>query len=596
MSCKSKTHKLVIKTLGSQVERYWVDLDDGQVETDADVLASLEALIDEEDCFEGDVNCVESQEWTYGIDNTGTRFNDVADYEIKLSDGSVLRFSQDGSSTSWAQQLTEWAANIQTAVDAAGLAWFVEPRYVDNPNPVNIDGTINGPNGRPSGLPGAPSVAVATALIAGGMAWRYVNIQICPGQPVPVSAKRVNSAQFTNNPYELTTAGAILGPIQKFSVCRECGKEPIWYLEDGVTLATSGQIPNCYEPCGTLALTDAPPDRDCTFQTELACDNNNSTVTADFTPDITRRATICNGEQISVDYFQADPDDASALIPYTLIGRFVDCATGEEIALPPQPCSDFVSLGKGYYIETDETPETLVEWWADPNGTQSGTAVPHGNVSDIFTNDGTTMTHVSGPADNSYVADTFSVAGTNAPDFLSGMGGLATSDTSGTDQGKLSAHFYLTKPALLRDGGTRTGERGGLWLNECCDGELELLEERTVDTDSSERGVFNGTVVPAGIHYAEALISDLSAWWNLTLEASFDGGVTYGPLLGYKNKPTITCINVIKCKDSGLLLNAFTMEVLDPERLLCENPCAPCGCASSNPQELDMPLAIGRAA
>lgn len=278
--------------------------------------------------------CVESQEWTYGIDNTGTRFNDVASYVITLSDGSNLLFSQDGSSGSWTQQLTEWATNIQTAADDAGLAWFVEPRFIDTSNPSNIDGTINGPGGTPSGLPGAPSVPIAIALDAGGMAWRYVNFQICPGQPVPVRAQRLTSQIYGDGEYDLTAAGAVLGPIQKFYVCRDCGKEPAWYLEDGITLANEGQIPNCFEPCGTLALTEAPPDKECDYQTLIGCDNNNSEILADFTPNITRRATVCNGEQIAVDYFQEDPMDPSALIPYAINGVFVDCATGESVPIP----------------------------------------------------------------------------------------------------------------------------------------------------------------------------------------------------------------------------------------------------------------------
>ena len=342
MSCDNKTHKLVVSTLGSQVDRYWIDLKDGQRETDPAVITALEALLDEEDCASGQVDCVESQEWTYGLDNTGTRYNDVATYEMTLSDGTVLPFSQDGSSNSWSEQLTELASNIQTAADNAGLVWFSEPRFVDTYNPSNIDGTIDGPNGTPSGLPGAPSEIIAIALDAGGMAWRYVNIQICPGQPVPVSARRLTSEIYGDGEYSLTTAGPVLGPVNKFFVCRECGDEPVWYLDDSVTEAEAGQIPNCYEPCGVLSQLPPPPNRECEFQISIACDNNNSTNTVDFTNTITRRAEICNGQQIAVDYFEQDPDDDAALIPYELVGDFVDCATGEPVPLP-DPLLDCVT-------------------------------------------------------------------------------------------------------------------------------------------------------------------------------------------------------------------------------------------------------------
>lgn len=275
-------------------------------------------------------NCVESQEWTYGIDNTGTRFSDLADYQLTLSDGSTLQWSQTATS-SWTPQLTEWATNIQAAADAAGLSWLVEPRAVNNPIPTDISGNYGN---NPTGLPGAPSVPVAIALIDGGMVARYVNFQICPGQPVPVKAERLTSQLYTNNPYNLTSAGAVLGPTQKFFVCRDCGKEPTWYLEDGITLASYGQIPFCYEPCGTLSALPPPPENDCAYEIDVACDNNNQPIQSNFTNTITRRATVCNGEQIAVDYFQADPNDASALIAYTLVGSFVDCATGEEVPEP----------------------------------------------------------------------------------------------------------------------------------------------------------------------------------------------------------------------------------------------------------------------
>ena len=296
-------------------------------------------------CVDKESKCVESQEWTYGIDNTGTTYDwPNAEYQLTLSDGSTLTWTQTtASNPGWSAQLTEWAASIQSSADAAGLSWLVEPRAVNNYIPDDISGGY-GVNSNATGLPGAPSVPVAIALIDGGMAARYVNIQICPGQPVPVDAVVLShddsprlADPYDNGGrvgYELTTAGAVLGPIQKFRVCESCGEAPRWYLEEGVTLASAGQSPFCSAPCGTLTLADSPPDRECDFQTIIACDNNNQNVQANFTNTITRRAKVCDGEEISVDYFQSDPDDPSALIAYTLVGKFVDCATGEDVPLP----------------------------------------------------------------------------------------------------------------------------------------------------------------------------------------------------------------------------------------------------------------------
>ena len=315
--------------------------------------------VDEVTCLDDlKPECREAQEWSFGIDNTGTRFNDVATYEIGLSDGSTISFEQAGGSASWTQQLTEWAANIQQSADDAGLVWFVEPRFVDTYNPANIDGTINGPGGTPSGLPGAPSEVIAVALDAGGMAWRYVNFQICPGQPVPVSAKRLTSATYGDDDFDLTAAGPVLGPVKKFKVCVTCGERADqWYVLDESAgglyrPANAGEIPNCWEPCGVLSQLPPPPSQDCSFLIDVACDNNGSANTVDFTNTITRRSKVCNGEQIGVDYFEADPNDPAALIPYTLVGDFVDCATGEPIP---------VVQTEGVVIDCDETiqPESF---------------------------------------------------------------------------------------------------------------------------------------------------------------------------------------------------------------------------------------------
>ena len=499
------------------------------------------------------VDCVESLEYTYGLDNTGTRYNDTATYEIEFSDGQILTFEQTPTG-GWSDQLTQWAAAVQVAMDGVGIVGFAEPRFVDNPNPSNIDGTINGPGGTPSGLPGAPSSRIAELLIAGGMSWRYVNFQMCAGQPVPVAARRVASALYGDDEYILNTAGPIKGTINKFYVCRECGQEPVWYLADNTTLATAGQIPDCFSPCGLLELQAPPPGSDCQFQFDTACDNNNSTDPLLFTNLITRRVTYCEGEQVAVEYYREDPLDPAALEPYTLVGEYVDCASGEPVEVPPPDCQNVTYVGQLYRFPTTAVAGSNVEWWAPASFPAGSNAAPHGNVSDIFTNDGTNLNHVNGAPDVAFQSPVFSVEGTNTASFISAVGATGSSQTTGTDQLKLSGYIVVNSPARLRDGGTRTGERGGLWINKCCAGELELLEERTVDTAGSETGVFNGTVIPVGIHYIEAVTSDLSSWQNLTLEVSYDDGDTYEPFTSYLRKPSYECVPVLRCNDTGVLI------------------------------------------
>ena len=289
-------------------------------------------------CVDTQPMCVESQEWTYGIDNTGTQTNFDAILCITNSDGSTVEVVQtdQGAASQWTPQMAEWGANLQAAVDAAGIKWFVETRYIVA-DETNLSGG--------GGFAGPPSIPVAKALYDGGMRARYLNIQICPGQPVPVNAvwKQLDGPDgAVVRELAMTTAGAVLGPLNKFWLCPECGKAPLWYLEDGVTLAEPGQIPNCWEPCGTLALTSAPPDRDCEFFFAEACDNvGEPDVDTNWVNLVTRRATVCGGEQIQVDYFVPDPADATSLIEYTLVGDFVDCDTGEPLPLPLPPCDDF---------------------------------------------------------------------------------------------------------------------------------------------------------------------------------------------------------------------------------------------------------------
>lgn len=551
MSCHNTTHKLRTTVLGSQTTRTWYKLSDGREETDVDVLAALEASLLEncEGCK--DVNCVESQEWTYGIDNTGTSFREDNTIRITLSDGTSFEYNQPPT-TGWTPQMELWGQEIQQAADNAGIKWFVETRFRNASNPADLSGG--------GGFSGPPSLVVSNALT--NMLWRYVNIQICPGQPVPVDGEIIASSNPARVGTKLTTNGAVKGPLQRFFVCRECGKEPVWYLDDGITLAEAGQIPNCFEPCGVLSQLPSPPENDCTFEIDVACDSNGSTNTVDFTNTITRRATVCNGEQIAVDYFQADPNDANALIPYDLVGEFVDCASGEPLPLPPVSCEESVYAGLLYRLNESATSELTVDWWAGDNY-EPNTSAPHDNVTNIFTvsADGRTLEHVNGAPSFSFTqTDTNVNTGSNA--FAVAVEGTRD-QTSGTDQLRIRGYVNLQEPALLRDTNNNTGERGGIWINKCCAGSLELLFEDTTDSVAGDTSIFDGVLIPAGIHYIEVATSDLSAWQGFELSASFDDGATYNPLEIYSSKPKYDCIALVRCVDTGLLLDRNTGEVIE---------------------------------
>lgn len=503
-----------------------------------------------EECCQWTPECVESQEWTYGIDNTGTNFAEDNTIQVNLSDGSSFIFNQPPA-TGWTPQMQVWWDEIQTAADANGIAWFVETRYRDPSNPANLawGGWFAWP----------PSVAVSNALT--NMAWRYVNIQICPWQPVPVSAEIIDSSNPARIGFQLTSDGAVLWPIQKFIICRCCGEAPVWYLDDGVTLAAAGQIPNCYEPCGTLSLVSSPPDRDCTFQINVACDNNNSTNTVDFTNTITRRATVCNGEQIAVDYFQQDPNDPNALVDYTLVWDFVDCATGEPVELPVPECTNFeiVKLHKLENVvdgliqseyETGIAPATAWEQWDDELAWIDMDAV-----------DITTATVIT------------------APTIVTGS--LQTNDTNNSawvqDIEYREGYIIVTQPTTVR---WTTNSEWALRveLGKCCGG----LEEQF--TYAKTVWVWNTPVVEiwVGIHKIKMTNLDFGASnssWNAQITSDGINWVTDNtpPGMSFSTvKPQEVCEHIKICEDTWAFIGLIDGAVKTPSdyydcKIECDN-------------------------
>ena len=517
-----------------------------------------------EPCPQAQVDCVESQEWTYGIDNTGTNFSYAdATYEITLSDGSTLQWSQTAQAD-WTPQLQEWAAGIQAAADAAGLAWFVEPRAVNNPNPTDISGNYGN---NPTGLPGAPSVPIAVALIDGGMAARYVNIQICPGQPVPVAANVVTVADQGTAPsaaadgFALNTAGAVLGPLQKFFVCRTCGVEPVWYLDDGVTEAEPGQIPNCFEPCGTLALTDAPPDRECDFFFDLGCDNVGQNDPNNFVQQITRRATVCNGEQISLDYFTEDPNDPTALVDYTLDGDFVDCDSGEPVEAPEPECSEFV-LTDLFRVDPSTSTGALVanDYQLDAEGHDPVSL--ENSVADV----------AAWPVGADGVPDPSTVGVLNAtsPQAWATLNTNDVENTAGVDNADVQviAGFVAVESDLMfRYSGVPEGYTA-VYLDACCAGAKTLIYERSQNIGGpGEQGDASG-VLPSGIHAISIINYDANGTNSAAnFQHSIDGGVSWSN--GFPGvslsavKPKQECLKVKVCVDTGALIDLLSGEVLD---------------------------------
>lgn len=204
--------------------------------------------------------CVESQEWTFGLDNTRSKAEWSGIVCMSLDDGTTVTFPQTSHAPGdFSAQINEWQAGLQAAADARGLRWLVEVRVRKPSNPTDLSGLF--------GFPGPPSELVSLGLTS--MIWRYLNIQICPGEPLPTGAVFKNDDKTTLN---LVTDGPVLGPIQTFWRCKCCGEAPTWYLADGETPAEPGQVPFCPMPCGVIPLIDKPTvAQSCTATTVEAC-------------------------------------------------------------------------------------------------------------------------------------------------------------------------------------------------------------------------------------------------------------------------------------------------------------------------------------
>lgn len=165
-------------------------------------------------------------------------------------------------------------------------------------------------------------------------------------------------------------------------------------------------------------------------------------------------------------------------------------------------------------------------WTAAPD------AVPHGNVDAIWT----------GPTDPLNGFPTH--PNTPTQDIVEANWNYAGPD----DQMEAWAWIELTQPTWLRDNNGNTGERGEVWIAECC-GTPRLLQKTTVNTPSSDRNLLDPVLIPAGIHMLYVRQSDQSANQGFDLEASANGTTGWANFNGptYATKPEVECLIVDGC-------------------------------------------------
>lgn len=257
----------------------------------------------------GTPECVKWSSVFVQLDNTGTRFDESHEITVTNSDGSetVLTIAPQAG---WSQQITEWAAQL----DAAYTGTF------DARCTTGCGGLLPPPSDSPP----------QKGIIA-----RYVQGVFCPtDRAIPVSATITDSSNPARVGRKLIMY-VVEGPEYRGQICRTCdeGAGELQF-EDG-TAVPEADLPVCTFSCAEAI--PATPLAACEFDAfESGCDNVNSETQADWVS-ITRIVSICEGV-ISVDYYTADPADPTALIEYSLVGEYVDCATGEPVPEPAEEC------------------------------------------------------------------------------------------------------------------------------------------------------------------------------------------------------------------------------------------------------------------
>lgn len=243
---------------------------------------------------------------------------------------------------------------------------------------------------------------------------------------------------------------------------------------------------------------------------------------------------------------------------------------------PTDPVKTYTNTGLLWRLKQDAQQLTCVDYWGGADYPGGGNAVAHDDVSNIFINLGNTLQHPNQP-NASFKLPNGDIK-TNDAAFVAGAGAANIGELAGQDQIKVKGFIIINQPSIIRDENLQTGERGGIYINKCCAGELVKLYEDTTDSGINDRWILDNLPLPIGIHYFEVVTSDVSQWQGFNPTVSTDEGVTFETLPIYDIKPQYECIAVLRCNDSGDLINADTGDpiTIGVNDMRCEPPsCTP---------------------
>lgn len=256
--------------------------------------------------------CVKWQFTVVNLDNSKTQFGVPAELRTTQECGPVT-ISQLPAFTGWTPQVD--------GITAAMAALFPDAR---------VESRFNAPGGG-GNLPGPPADAPTAE-----MKFRYTSMLHCATETcMPVRVEWRDMSDPANpGPWVDLVIEVIPTPEKRGRICGEvCGDEAgtLQVLEGGIWVdVPEADLPPEVCIVGCDEIIPAPPVPVCTTTSKDGCDSG-------FDPalPVTRFDTSCPGEPLDRSYWIEDPG-SGGLVPHTLVGQFVDCATGEPF--PEDPC------------------------------------------------------------------------------------------------------------------------------------------------------------------------------------------------------------------------------------------------------------------
>ena len=264
------------------------------------------------------------------------------------------------------------------------------------------------------------------------------------------------------------------------------------------------------------------------------------------------REVIFVGSQSTTTYY-TNYGDENLQAEYTIVGGFVDCATGEPIEEPvvPPPCENWSTISVYKPVGTNGVN---VERWVTNaiTGLPTNTTVP----SDVFNG---AVDYSGMPSHDNGVPDGPIVVESDL---------TILDQNNGQDQFRYWTYLYTPEPVRIREFFPRA-EAVDYFLGECGNTPTKVATGVYPNTTAI---VFDVSL-DAGIHYIGGEVFDATAYSGVRYQYSKDNGVTWANVPAswlYTSKPTISECPAKVCIETGVCADLKTGLALGDEVTLCK--------------------------